>query len=318
MQLYGDFTKYEEQADGTLIVQGFASTESMDRQGEVVSAQAMRDAVPIFMRDPALREMHQPIAAGVPLEMTVGEDGKTFAKAHVVDKGSIAKVKAGVLRGFSIGGSALTKVGNTVERLLLRELSLVDRACNPDCQFTVAKVDSTTNFMEHASKTDFDTLKNAVEGLITTVKNLADKPAPQLSLVAKVDGKDVSFDGATIHGLIAKVDGLVVENAALKTAVVDNTRADVIAKMDKEGRNPINPDTGVAYKLDELQKLDLPTLKIVAANAPVVPLAGRASLLKSDTKTLTIDPNLKGSERTAATWDNAYPSLAAANAKHNS
>ncbi len=306
LNTYGEISKYDEQADGSLIVEGIASTDSVDRQGEVVSSEAMRAAIPLFMADPALREMHQPIAAGVPLEMRVQEDGRTFAKVHVVDKGSVAKIKAGVLRGFSIGGATITKVGNNITKLLLRELSLVDRSCNPECKFTLAKVD-TTNFMEETLKADIATLKETVATLATAVKTLADKPAPQpiTSLFAKVDDKDVAITGEMIHGLLTKFDGLTNELALSKAAVITGERASIIAKMDNEGRAPIDPATGVAYKSEDLAKLDLPLLKVLAANSPVVPLSSRAALLKIDAAGKPIiDNSVTGEQRLEKSWSN--------------
>src|SRR5262249_57538167 len=74
------------------------------RAGEVVRADAIRAAIPDYMRFPALREMHQLSAAGTTLEAEVCEDGTTRIVAHVVDPVAVAKVKNQVYRGFSIGG----------------------------------------------------------------------------------------------------------------------------------------------------------------------------------------------------------------------
>ncbi len=307
MNTYGDITKFDEQADGSLIVEGIASTDSVDRQGEVVTSEAMKAAIPAFMSDPALREMHQPIAAGVPLEMHVQEDGKTFAKVHVVDKGSVAKIKAGVLRGFSIGGSTLSKVGNNITKLLLRELSLVDRSCNPECKFTLAKVDQTNpNFME-VTKLDFDGLSAKVDKLATALQTLADKPVtqPTNTLLAKVDGKDVEIDGNKVNELITKFDKLNEELATSKATVANTERTSILAKMDTEGRAPIDGATGVAYTKADLEKLDLQVLKVLAVNSPVVPLNSRASLLKFDDKGhVILDNTVTGAERLEKAWSN--------------
>src|SRR3974390_3530596 len=75
MRLYGAIEKVEPQDDGTVRVHGIASSEVVDDQGEIVRADAMRAAVPEYMRFPALREMHQLSAAGETLEAEVGDDG---------------------------------------------------------------------------------------------------------------------------------------------------------------------------------------------------------------------------------------------------
>lgn len=143
-RLYGEIQKFEEQDDGTLIVKGIASSETPDSQGDVVLASAMKAAIPGYMAFGAIREMHQPIAAGTALQMTVNENNVTELEALVVDSESVKKVKTGVLKGFSIGGS-IPKDGRDpknrrrVTKFNLTEVSLVDRPANPDAVLNLAK-----------------------------------------------------------------------------------------------------------------------------------------------------------------------------------
>src|ERR1700757_1653749 len=138
MRLYGAIEKVEPQDDGTVRVHGIATSETVDDQGEIVRAEAIRAALPDYMRFPALREMHQLLAAGTTLEAEVGDDGTTRIVAHVVDPVAVAKVKNQVYRGFSIGGRVTRReAGNpkTVTGLVLNEISLVDRPANPEAIF---------------------------------------------------------------------------------------------------------------------------------------------------------------------------------------
>ena len=96
MRLYGAIQKVEPQDDGTVRVHGIATSEAVDDQGEILRADAIRAAIPDYMRFPALREMHQLSAAGTTLEAEVGENGTTRIVAHVVDPVAVAKVKNGV------------------------------------------------------------------------------------------------------------------------------------------------------------------------------------------------------------------------------
>src|ERR1700751_6129201 len=104
MRLYGAIQKVEPQDDGTVREHGIATSEALDEQGVIVRADAIRAASPDYMRFPALREMHQPSAAGSTLEAEVCEDGTTRIVAHVFDPVAGAKVRNQVYRGFSIGG----------------------------------------------------------------------------------------------------------------------------------------------------------------------------------------------------------------------
>ena len=47
------------------MVYGYASTEALDSQGEVVRKEALAAALPDYMRFANIREMHQPSAVGV-------------------------------------------------------------------------------------------------------------------------------------------------------------------------------------------------------------------------------------------------------------
>jgi len=145
MRLYGAIEKVEPQDDGTVRVHGIASSEVVDDQGEIVRADAMRAAIPDYMRFPALREMHQLSAAGTTLEAEVGDDGATRIVAHVVDPIAITKVRNQVYRGFSIGGRVtLREAGNpkAITGLVLNEISLVDRPANPEAIFDCWKASS--------------------------------------------------------------------------------------------------------------------------------------------------------------------------------
>ena len=138
MRLYGAIQKVEPQDDGTVRVYGIATSEALDEQGEIVRADAIRAAIPDYMRFPALREMHQLSAAGTTLEAEVCEDGTTRIVAHVVDPVAVAKVRNQVYRGFSIGGRVTQREAgnpNTVTGLVLNEISLVDRPANPEAIF---------------------------------------------------------------------------------------------------------------------------------------------------------------------------------------
>src|ERR1700760_2822459 len=140
LNLYGDIAKYDADGD-SLLVSGILSTPSEDKQGEIVSPDAMRKALGDFLLNGTCREMHQPIAAGKPLSAYVDEDGNTHVTVKVVDKGTIAKVKEGILKGFSIGGKVLKKIGKTITELTLKDASLVDVPANPQCTIEIVKFD---------------------------------------------------------------------------------------------------------------------------------------------------------------------------------
>ena len=144
MNFYGEITKVEAQDDGTIKVFGTASSGAVDDADETVTPDAMKAALPAYMRFGALREMHGLTAAGATLSAEVGEDGLTRIAAHVVDPVAVKKVQLGVYKGFSIGGKVLSRDAQdrkVITKLKLNEISLVDRPCNPEAVIDMWKAD---------------------------------------------------------------------------------------------------------------------------------------------------------------------------------
>lgn len=146
------------------LVEGFASSERIDSQDDIVDAQAMKDALPEYMQYANLREMHQgpegkleTSAAGTVIKAEVIDgdievDGVTYRNplhivAKVVDDAAWEKVKGGVYKGFSIGGKIVKAIRETINgknvrrivKLLLYEISLVDRPANEDAKILMWK-----------------------------------------------------------------------------------------------------------------------------------------------------------------------------------
>ena len=157
-KLYAEIAKMEAQDDGTVKVWGYASSEAVDSDGEIISADAMKAAIPDYMKFGAVREMHGSNAAGTAIEINVEDDGRTFFGAHIVDPVAVTKVKTGVYKGFSIGGSVTARDElnkSQITGLKLTEISLVDRPANPDAVFTCFKADKPKD-EEEADKDEDD------------------------------------------------------------------------------------------------------------------------------------------------------------------
>lgn len=165
-KLYAEIAKMEAQDDGTVKVWGYASSEAVDSDGEVIAAEAMKAAIPDYMKFGAVREMHGSNAAGTAIEINVEDDGRTFFGAHIVDPVAVTKVKTGVYKGFSIGGSVTARDElnkSQITGLKLTEISLVDRPANPDAVFTCFKADKPKDEEEAADKDDKPSDKSAEE-----------------------------------------------------------------------------------------------------------------------------------------------------------
>lgn len=141
-RLYAPIEKVEESDDGTLKVWGWASTGAQDDDGETIQPEAIKAALPDYLKWGAVREMHQPKAVGTAIEAEVQDDGRTWFGAHVVDPVAVKKVQNKVLKGFSVGGRVTARdevEKTTITGIKLIEVSLVDRPANPECEIVIAK-----------------------------------------------------------------------------------------------------------------------------------------------------------------------------------
>jgi len=137
--------KAEKASDGTLFVTGKATGPDLDLDHQVCDPAWLAKAMPAWFESGAnVREMHQPIAAGVG-QMLEQDADSWLLRSLVVDPGSVAKVDAKVLTGYSIGirspkvvKDAAAPGGRIVGGQII-EVSLVDRPANPTCTLMLAK-----------------------------------------------------------------------------------------------------------------------------------------------------------------------------------
>lgn len=150
MQDFNLFIPLQKQNEDQRVVSGYASTEVVDSQGEIVERSAIEEALPGYLGSfdaqkgrfqyGNIREMHQASAVGKTMAAHMDDTG-LFIDAKVVDENAWTKVKEGVYAGFSIGGRVVERDGNRIKRLKLSEISLVDRPANPKSTFTMVKFD---------------------------------------------------------------------------------------------------------------------------------------------------------------------------------
>jgi hypothetical protein len=146
---YARIIKQEKQEDGTLLVYGKATDDSLDIDQQICDAAWLEKAMPEWFKTGGnIREQHSSIAAGVAKELDSKPDGH-YISALVVDAQSVKKVETGVLKGFSIGIRAPRIVrdnkaanGRIIDGQIV-EVSLVDRPANPNAKLMLAKSNGT-------------------------------------------------------------------------------------------------------------------------------------------------------------------------------
>lgn len=153
---------------GDLVVAGYASVEVVDKQGDKITKQALKDAFKKYMEDPKFRNVqlaHSNIQVGEVIPSYTDNEGR-FWKSEVDDVGMFvvvslrddiekakevaAEIRKGALRGFSIGGQAFKRVRKSdpehgdyqeISKLELHEITICERGINPEATFKILKED---------------------------------------------------------------------------------------------------------------------------------------------------------------------------------
>lgn len=314
-KLYAEIAKMEAQDDGTVKVWGYASSEAVDSDGEIIAAEAMKAAIPDYMKFGAVREMHGSNAAGTAIEINVEDDGRTFFGAHIVDPVAVTKVKTGVYKGFSIGGSVTARDElnkSQITGLKLTEISLVDRPANPDAVFTCYKADKPKADEEADGKKDDkedETEKSASVNLseseiaiLKAVLAKAEKPKDesvaksmwQVKSMADVlmslkwlieDAAYDKVDEAVIAQIKESAGSLAESLKALTVSEADKLVDGLTAKADK------SDDFTKAESVDELAKAQDALKKsndaLAKAQAEIESLKKQAAPPKGSTKAIS-------------------------------
>lgn len=252
-KLYAEIAKMEAQDDGTVKVWGYASSEAVDSDGEVITAEAMKAAIPDYMKFGAVREMHGSNAAGTAIEINVEDDGRTFFGAHIVDPVAVTKVKKGVYKGFSIGGGVTARDElnkSQITGLKLTEISLVDRPANPDAVFTCFKADKPKADEEAADKDDEPTEKTDETPADDAEKADGDKADEKVE--DKEDDEDDEDDKKDEAEKSASIELSESEIAILKAVLAKAEKQEAATKADE----PVDCSVGKSDKSDDLAKAE--------------------------------------------------------------
>lgn len=178
--IFARIIKQDKQADGTLIVTGIATDNSIDSDDQICDPTWLKTAMPDWFRWGNIREQHSNIAAGVATEYET-KGNEHWITAKVVDPASVKKVESGVLKGFSIGirGPRVVKdnkaAGGRIVDGEIVEVSLVDRPANPICTLALAKsVDGVVTAVEELNEKAMDNMDEEMTEE-TTEESAADK-----------------------------------------------------------------------------------------------------------------------------------------------
>ncbi len=123
-------------------VWGFASTETLDKQGDIVSREALERAVSDYVKWRNIREMHQSRTVGIARHVVLLGKGLLIG-AQITDDECWEKIRSGIYRGFSIGGMVNDRQAkvlggrpvSVITDMTIAEISVVDQPANNDAGF---------------------------------------------------------------------------------------------------------------------------------------------------------------------------------------
>ena len=237
------------------IVSGFASLDNIDKQDDIVTAEASMDAFAKFRGN--IREMHQPLAVGKMVnfkaEKYFDPESKKFYNgvfvSAYVSKGAQdtwEKVLDGTLAGFSIGGKMnkwdegfdekLDKAIRIIKQYDLIELSLVDSPANQFANIvSVEKVDGV----------------NIIKGDETVLENVFyDKESGIVMLSEnELELSPTTGEQMTNIGFVEKTDN---EKVTMIKFLVDSAKGINTSKINKEVQ-PMTKNTETVAEVIETE-----------------------------------------------------------------
>ena len=176
-----------------LMIGGYASIEIVDKQNDLITLDALKDAVQKFMEEKPFRNVmtnHSNVQVGTVVDSYRDKTGRLW-KTEVDDVGFFVVIKLrediekakevqrgirkGTLRSFSIGGQALRKnkkthpeLGqyNEISKLELHEVTICEKGINPEAKFDILKQDKGEKMTEELTKAleELDSLLKEMKG----------------------------------------------------------------------------------------------------------------------------------------------------------
>jgi hypothetical protein len=190
---YAQIVKYDKNDDGTLMVYGKATDDTLDLDSQICDPKWLDEAMPRWFKSGGnIREMHGPSAAGIAKEYEAKNDGH-YIGVHVVDPLAAKKVETGVYQGFSIGiksprvvRDAKAANGRIIDGSII-EVSLVDRPANPSAKLILAKsVEGETSLVQVEELHDYTApLPSEIAKAIKTTKGSKMETIKQITELAK-------------------------------------------------------------------------------------------------------------------------------------
>ncbi len=277
-----------------LMIGGYASIEIVDKQNDLITLKALKEAVNKYMENPKFRNVmtnHSNVQVGEVIKSYRDKTGKLY-KTEVDDVGFFVVIKLrddiekakeinrgirkGSLRSFSIGGQAIQKVKkshpelgqyNEISKLELHEVTICEKGINPEAKFDILKQDKKQvkkmSKLEKALE-ELDALMNEVNTLRKEEEEdmgKLDQEDKMMSEKDKMAEKMKEMDKLDDEDKMAEMMDTDMENKAY-VATLDGAGVEIGEPADRiiiENGRPKASDMPVvkAFNNQELETLDL-------------------------------------------------------------
>ena len=206
-----------------LVVAGYASVELVDKQGDLITRSALKDAFKKYMSDPKYRNVqlaHSNIQVGEVIPQYTDNQGRLW-KSEVDDAGMFvvvqlrndiekarevaSEIRKGNLTGFSIGGQAFKRVHKSdathgsyqeISKLELHEITICEKGINPESTFKILKEDKNNkvNKMTDDVMEQMNDVLSRLEGRLDSMEKGELPPQLRAAMDKKGDKKDEKED----------------------------------------------------------------------------------------------------------------------------
>jgi HK97 family phage prohead protease len=264
-----------------LVIGGYASIEMVDKQNDLITLDALNEAVGKYMKITKFRNVmtnHSNVQVGEVIPQYRDKSGKLW-KTEVDDVGFFVVIKMrediekakevgreirdGSLRSFSIGGQALEKKKKThkeygeyneISKLELHEVTICEKGINPEAKFDILK-------MEKGDK--MDAITKALDELNKTLEEANVEKTMEDAETEKADLSGSELENTEKHIKNIEKNDELSNGGTEMTDVEKEQYMDTEEEEDLEKENPNLPEEDMEQK----SKPDLATGQVEAGNA---------------------------------------------------
>ena len=243
-----------------LTIKGYASTNDVDRHGDIVPASVWEKGIQNYLKNPVILAYHDHSAPiGRMTEHTVDEKGLLVKARISAAAGDVYNlVKDGVLTAFSIGFRIIDAEYNSalelfvVKELELHEISVVSVPANQNTLFSLSKAFDTAEEFK-SFKMQFANPSDSAKGLEASGEAKSDitkelEMTPEQLQKMLADAATAAAEQATKSLLAAQ------EKAAAEKAAANAQQADLDAKIKAAVALATPTTTGAEALLAEVEK----------------------------------------------------------------